>query len=412
MSALAPFLYWGWISKSYSKCTVNAALLITQYQSLSSIRRTLHLRANDKQNRTVPQTTSIIECRTALLKRIQQFRELQQIYMPGFDPENSTYLPSPSTSVDVEGCKLYMPSELSEADRHIYCPGDLADLEERLRFAEASDSLESLRHQLRTRSFTNGFKIANVTGQIRNTQARETQSRIDDRVRAAEWQYRHSRDSLLKLRGHGSWEDILRVLEPSDVRALNERDMTAQEKEDIQRVRERSGATSVGDASTERVATTAAAIGEGQRRPLWIWFSGNLQEDENDTITRAGEVQLLLYGYDLLMGTVGLGVEWAKTKARADRWEEEVVLLDEEMRRVLVFCNWKAAWWKEQVSLRNALPRTLMEGLHAYAGEQAGMELSIHAAWTAKWYDTRKLAQPLLKTIAAEARGAGDPRGL
>jgi hypothetical protein len=35
---------------------------------------------------------------------------------------------------------------------------------------------------------------------------------------------------------------------------------------------------------------------------------------------------------------LALRVEWAKAKARAARWEEEVVLLDEEMRRVIQFC--------------------------------------------------------------------------
>ena len=51
-------------------------------------------------------------------------------------------------------------------------------------------------------------------------------------------QYRRSHDALLWLRGPGSWEDKLKVLEQSDVKALNEREMTAQEKEDVRRVRE------------------------------------------------------------------------------------------------------------------------------------------------------------------------------
>jgi hypothetical protein len=184
---------------------------------------------------------STVERRTTLLNRIQHFREIQKIYMPGFDPKNSVeHLASPNSlaSVHVEDSKLYLPSDLSECDRCKYCPGGLSDMEDRLRFAEASDTLESLRHHLQTRSFTNHFKIANVTGQIQNTRARETQSRIDDKVRAAELQYRHSRDALLRLRGHGSWEDTLQVLEQSDVRALNEQVMTAQEKEDIRRLRE------------------------------------------------------------------------------------------------------------------------------------------------------------------------------
>ena len=91
-----------------------------------------------------------------------------------------------------------------------------------------------------------------------------------------------------------------------------------------------------------------------------------------------------------------LHVEWAKAKARADRWEEEVILLDEEMRRVLVFCQWKESWWMEQAPLRQGLSRALEEGLQAYAGEQADMEKQIRISWTAKWARARELAEPIL----------------
>ena len=85
------------------------------------------------------------------------------------------------------------------------------------------------------------------------------------------------------------------VLERTDVRALNEREMTAKEKDDVRRVQNRAqaGATGEDDASTESVVTTVAAVGEGQWRPPWIWFSGNLQEGADDPIARAGEISLL-----------------------------------------------------------------------------------------------------------------------
>ena len=110
-----------------------------------------------------------------------------------------------------------MPSDLSDADCRKYCPNGLAAIEDRLRYGEASDALENLRHQLRTHSFTKRFKVANVTGQIHNTRARETQAGIDNKVRACAIQYRRARAALLKLRGNGSWEDVLKVLDHSDV---------------------------------------------------------------------------------------------------------------------------------------------------------------------------------------------------
>jgi hypothetical protein len=79
-----------------------------------------------------------------------------------------------------------------------------------------------------------------------------------------------------------------------------------------------------------------------------------------------------------------------------------VVLLDEEMRRVLEFCDWKAVWWMEQVPLRDGLPAPLAEGLSAYAAEQADMERRIRAAWATKWAGARDLARPILLAVAGE----------
>jgi hypothetical protein len=154
--------------------------------------------------------------------------------------------------------RLFLPSELNDCDRRWYCPSGLAGLENRLRYAEATDALENLHHHLRTHSFTNRFKIANVTGQINNTRSRETQNRIDDKVRQSQLQYCHARTALLALRGKGEWEQVLQVLERSDIRALNERQMTEQEKDDIERVRLRAGVTT--DGSSHRRGSTSTFL--------------------------------------------------------------------------------------------------------------------------------------------------------
>lgn len=137
----------------------------------------------DQHKQTLLQMTSIMERRTTLLKHLQRFGEIQHIHMPGFDLTNR------QPKAKVEDIKLFVPSDLSKTEIHRYCPHSLASLEDHICFAEASDSLEDLCHHLRTRSFTNKFKIANVTGQIHNTQAREVQHRINDRVRTAELRY-------------------------------------------------------------------------------------------------------------------------------------------------------------------------------------------------------------------------------
>ena len=37
-------------------------------------------------------------------------------------------------------------------------------------------------------------------------------------------------------------------------------------------------------------------------------------------------------------------VEWAKSRARMMRWKEELLIVQEEMRRVLVYLRWRAEW--------------------------------------------------------------------
>jgi len=83
-------------------------------------------------------------------------------------------------------------------------------------------------------------------------------------------------------------------LAQSDVRALNERELTAVEKEDIRRVRERNGMiVEADDVNMEMVVAKVVAVGEGQRKPSWIWFTGNVHEVMDDPLTRAGEHQLI-----------------------------------------------------------------------------------------------------------------------
>lgn len=108
-------------------------------------------------------------------------------------------------------------------------------------------------------------------------------------------------------------------------------------------------------------------------------------------------------------------MEWAKAKARADRWEEEVVLLNEEMQRALVFCQWKKEWWAERASIRldyscelpdgvygpcgEVLSPELQEGLTAFAAEQGDMEDRMGAAWAIKWAAAHEVAWPIIAAV-------------
>ncbi|KAF8181396.1 hypothetical protein K438DRAFT_1601641, partial [Mycena galopus ATCC 62051] len=87
-------------------------------------------------------------------------------------------------------------------------------------------------------------------------------------------------------------------------------------------------------------------------------------------------------------------IKWTKACARADRWHEEVILLEEEMRRVLEYCAWKVKWWEDRRNSRTGVSAELAEGLQAYATEQAARER--YWSWQAKWAAVRVRAETVL----------------
>jgi hypothetical protein len=71
------------------------------------------------------------------------------------------------------------------------------------------------------------------------------------------------------------------------------------------------------------------------------------------------------------------------------RWNEEVSLLKEEMRRVLVFLRWKSDDWSRKgdtttISSLATCPY-LLEGLYAYARRQARVFRDIHDHFLGIW---------------------------
>jgi hypothetical protein len=123
-------------------------------------------------------------------------------------------------------------------------------------------------------------------------------------------------------------------------------------------------------------------VGEGHRTLSWIWYS-----------VQGVEVEMDVSG----MMHACICVEWAKARAWALRWREEIFLLDEEMRWVLAFGEWKARWWLEQATRRNSVSEELAEGLQAYAAEHAECEALLVTLWAAKWAPVRARAKATLE---------------
>ena len=82
-------------------------------------------------------------------------------------------------------------------------------------------------------------------------------------------------------------------------------------------------------------------------------------------------------------------IEWSKARARQAHWKEEVLLLREEMRRVLQFLKWKSNDWSRKgradaISSLTTCPYQL-EGLRAYVYRQANVFCDIHNHFLGIW---------------------------
>jgi hypothetical protein len=106
---------------------------------------------------------------------------------------------------------------------------------------------------------------------------------------------------------------------------------------------------------------------DGKYTPSWIWRSGTTSVSREEV-------------------NEDMRVEWAQCMARADRWEEEVTLLKEEMRRVVHFLQWRSDDWLAKVDSRigTAMP-SVRSGLSAYAIKQAAVFHNLAVRFCQRW---------------------------
>ena len=79
-------------------------------------------------------------------------------------------------------------------------------------------------------------------------------------------------------------------------------------------------------------------------------------------------------------------VEWAKSRAHAQHWREEVLLLNEEMCWILQYFHWKANWWLACQSLCSDVTPEASHGLNAHAAKQANLLWQLAKSFALLWY--------------------------
>ena len=172
------------------------------------------------------------------------------------------------------------------------------------------------------------FKRLNASGvgNKPNTKMVTLYKRLDHKIKRDAQEYRATWRALGVLDLNGSWSIRLQDLKDKDIRGPGK-----EEKE----------------ASNSRY------------EPSWIWLvarvTGSNQTDQEAEFTDS------------------MRVEWAKARAHMVRWKEEFLLVQEEMRRIIEYLNWKAAWWRERSTLRTHTDTTVSSGISGYANKQAAI---------------------------------------
>jgi hypothetical protein len=155
--------------------------------------------------------------------------------------------------------------------------------------------------------------------------------RLDSKTKRAAEEYRAAWRALRVLEPNGSWSIRLKELKDRDISGPG-KDLT--------------------DKSTSN----------SRYEPSWIW----LVPAANGTTPSTAQISNNEFNDSMR-------VEWAKARARMMRWKEELLIVQEEMRRVIEYLRWKAEWWQARTSLRGHSDSGIASGISGYANKQAAI---------------------------------------
>ncbi|KAJ7659726.1 hypothetical protein DFH06DRAFT_1326743 [Mycena polygramma] len=184
----------------------------------------------------------------------------------------------------------------SDQCKETVCVPGLVQQEDQLREAQAGGALHELRSGLRTHQ----FKCKHTSGQGMYMKTRSLLDRIEARICSAADAYGALQTALFALHSPGALEGKVSRAE---------------------------------EGGPEGDKRTANANKFGEPVKLTVLFDLETDVMANGTSHK------------------DICVQWAKAHTRIDRWQEELILLEEEMHCILEFCSWKARWWEARVQL-------------------------------------------------------------
>ena len=203
------------------------------------------------------QRAKLLERQNALQRRIDGFRTIQQLFIPGI----AILLPDRSITHDSTLPQLLPLLLPSAACTDITVDHAILHHEFRLREAQALDALTDLRGHLEVRAYVYRYKDQHVRGQRETLRSRDIVNGIEAKIKLDVSRYRAAYSALNTLSSVLSthdWRASLRVLNDSDIRHV-----------------------AAGDGSGS----------EGRREISWIWKTSALGADGNLTDALSSNLQ-------------------------------------------------------------------------------------------------------------------------
>ncbi|KAJ7030155.1 hypothetical protein C8F04DRAFT_1187110 [Mycena alexandri] len=346
------------------------------------------------------QKTTVLERGNKLRRKIASWVKLQTDFQPDVkalrtaddDARAAAARMQPAVGIPVHALELWLPSKQART------PGASLKLtharyEFDMREAQAHEALDEVRNLLLLR--THQYKLKDMgkeSGVAGHTRQRTAIELLDERARRAADEYRAAYRALSSLAPklqETKWYLVLKPLASEDVRGMPRALFSDPEKK--KRGKRKRGAPEL--------------VAPPPKEMSWIWRTGvsslaaAASTSEEAVIKATNE---------------SLRVEWAKTRARAARWTEEVDLLEEEMCRILVFLEWKATWWRSLKGRREDVvqDRELTDGFNAYAERQAVIQETMKGRFEDNWKDVARWIefgrQGVLDNQAEMARASGE----
>ncbi|KAF9547934.1 hypothetical protein CPC08DRAFT_729614 [Agrocybe pediades] len=308
---------------------------------------------------TIIQLRKLQESVNRLQRRIGNWTNTQASYMPFAVSLRQKLMNKVDENAPaitkIQDAPLILPSALAPSDP---CDPKLRYYEWKLRKGQAFGALHDIRRKYRLKSYQIKMKMRFSRGVAQNTRSNDTINQLEEQIKEAVVKYRTAYNAICALDKHipssedRSWRESIQELKNEDLRGMSE----GKEGES-----------------------------EGKRSISWIWrIEGVATGDHDEKLKEA------------------LRIEWCQARARAMRLDEELELVQEEMRRVLAFLDWHAEWWSTRGDGGGwkVVPEpAISEGMRAYRSRQAALRRALRDQFKETWKDVEDLVEKCKKEV-------------